>query len=222
MWGRYIGAMIGPEQPAFPLEPDDPGVEIVRSARRKRTVSASVRDGRVVVRVPAGMRPAEERKHVTKMLASLARKHGAADSRASDAYLRRRARELAASYLDTPRSAPVVDDLRSISWVAPMRTRWASCTPATGTIRVSSSLRRAPGYVLDYILVHELAHLRSPGHGPEFWRRVRAYPHTDRAHGFLQAWSLFGNDAGGAAPDMADAEPEDFGEGVGEGVGEDG
>ncbi|WP_333618195.1 M48 metallopeptidase family protein, partial [Dietzia sp.] len=202
----------------FPSDPDDPAVEIVRSAKRKRTVSASVRDGRVVVRVPAGLRQAEERKHVLKMLSSLARKHGTSNTRNSDAYLRRRARELAEKWLDTPGSMPVIDDLASITWVAPMSTRWASCTPRTGRIRVSSSLQRAPGYVLDYILVHELAHLRSPGHDSTFWRRVGRYPHTERAHGFLQAWSLFGNDAGRAAPDMTAAEP-DYGwdEGPGEG-----
>lgn len=200
------------EPGAFPTDPDDPAVDIVRSARRKRTVSARVEGDRVVVRVPAGLSRAEERRHVTKMLASLARKHGRSNSRVSDAYLRRRARELAEKWMDTPRGKPVIDDLKSISWVAPMRTRWASCTPATGTIRVSSSLQRAPGYVLDYILVHELAHLRTHGHTAEFWRRVGAYPHVERAHGFLQAWSLFADDVAGAAPDMSDAEPEDWSE----------
>lgn len=200
------------ETGAFPTDPDDPAIDIVRSARRKRTVSARVEGDRVVVRVPAGLSRTEERKHVTKMLASLARKHGRPDARVSDAYLRRRAREVSEKWMDTPRSKPVIDDLESISWVAPMRTRWASCTPSTGTIRVSSSLQRAPGYVLDYILVHELAHLRTPGHTAEFWRRVGAYPHVERAHGFLQAWSLFADDAAGSVPDMSGAEPEDWNE----------
>lgn len=195
----------------IPTDPADPAIEVIRSPRRKRTISARVDDGRVVVRVPAGMSVHEERAQIARLLPRLARKYGSADSRATDDYLRRRARELAARWLDTPGEKPVFERLREIRWTAPMRTRWASCTPSTGTIRVSSQLQRAPRYVLDYILVHELVHLRISGHDEEFWRRVRAYPHTDRAHGFLQAWSLFLGD-GLEPPQMADADPADWGE----------
>ena len=41
-----------------------------------------------------------------------------------------------------------------------------SCTPAEGSIRVSDKVRGMPGWVLDYVLLHELAHLIEPGHGP--------------------------------------------------------
>ena len=70
-----------------------------------------------------------------------------------------------------------------------MRTRWASCTPADGTIRVSDRLRDVPSWVLDYVLVHELAHLLVPGHGPDFWAIVRGYPKTERAIGYLEGLS---------------------------------
>lgn len=195
----------------LPTDPADPAIEIIRSTRRKRTLSARVEDGRVVVRVPAGMSAQEERAQIAKLLPRLARKHGSAESRATDAYLRRRAREVAGRWLDVPGEQPVYQRLREIRWTAPMRTRWASCTPATGTIRISSQLQRSPQYVLDYILVHELVHLRIAGHDAEFWRRVHAYPNTDRAHGFLQAWSLFLGD-GQEPPEMADADPADWGD----------
>jgi hypothetical protein len=73
-----------------------------------------------------------------------------------------------------------------------MRTRWASCTPAEGTIRISERLRDAPGWVVDYVLVHELVHLLVPGHGQDFWELVRRYPRTERAIGYLEGVSVAG------------------------------
>ncbi len=70
-----------------------------------------------------------------------------------------------------------------------MTTRWASCTVEDATIRISSRLRIMPSWVLDYVLVHELAHLRVPGHGPKFWALVERYPKTERARGYLDGVS---------------------------------
>ena len=70
-----------------------------------------------------------------------------------------------------------------------MRTRWASCTPSERTIRISQRLRDVPSWVLDYVLIHELAHLRVPGHGAAFWTLVRQYPKTERAIGYLEGLS---------------------------------
>ncbi len=42
-----------------------------------------------------------------------------------------------------------------------------------------------PDHVLDYVLLHELAHLLVPGHGPAFWRLLASYPRLERARGFL-------------------------------------
>ena len=193
----------------IPLDPDDPRVDIIRSARRRKTVSAKVVEGRVEVRMPSGMSRADERKQVATLLARLERKHGVPAQRATAEFLRKRATELAKRYLDTPGEEPVLERLTEIRWTEPMQTRWASCTPQRGTIRLSSTLQRAPGYVLDYILLHELVHLREPGHTPEFWRRVHAFPHVDRAHGFLQAWSLLLND-GSIGDDMDSATPQNW------------
>lgn len=74
---------------------------------------------------------------------------------------------------------------RSVRWVDNQRRRWGSCTPTRGTIRISSRLRTAPEWVLDYVLIHELAHLLATGHGADFWAWVRRYPHTDRAIAYL-------------------------------------
>ena len=75
----------------------------------------------------------------------------------------------------------------SIRWVENQELRWGSCTPLDGSIRISSKLVAEPGWVLDYVIVHELAHLVVPGHGPKFWELVDRYPRAERARGWLMA-----------------------------------
>jgi predicted metal-dependent hydrolase len=70
-----------------------------------------------------------------------------------------------------------------------METRWGSCTPAEGSVRISSAVARFPTWVLDYVIVHELAHLRCPDHSPAFWTLVERYPKAERARGYLIAKS---------------------------------
>ncbi|WP_092528560.1 M48 family metallopeptidase [Amycolatopsis arida] len=160
-------------------------MEVRRSARRRRTVTA-YRDGdTLVVLIPAKMSKKEEEHWVAEMQRKLQRteRRRASPARASDEALLLRCTELSARYLDDS-VLPA-----SVRWVPPMRTRWASCTPADRTIRVSERLREVPSWVLDYVLVHELAHLRVAGHNAEFWRLVRNYPRTERAIGYLEGLS---------------------------------
>ena len=76
----------------------------------------------------------------------------------------------------------------SVSW-AEQNDRWASCTSARGTIRISTRLARVPAWVLDAVIVHELAHLIEPNHSPAFWELANRYPRQERASGFLEAMS---------------------------------
>jgi predicted metal-dependent hydrolase len=157
-------------------------VEVRRSARRRRTVSA-YRDGdRTVVLIPARFSKAEERRWVAEMLERLAARdlRRLRGPRRSDAALLTRARQLCATVLDSQVRPG------SVRWVSNMSTRWGSCTPADGSIRVSARLREMPTWVLDYVLVHELAHLQVPGHGADFWELVQRYPRADRARGYLE------------------------------------
>lgn len=154
-----------------------PDVEVRRSRRRRRTVSAYREGDRTVVLVPASFSPAEEAAWVERMLARLA----AGDRRrqTTDEALTARAVRLSTHYLGG-HARPA-----SVRWVSTMGRRWASCTPTDGTIRVSDRLRDVPEHVVDYVLLHELAHLLVPGHGPAFWRLLASYPRLDRARGFL-------------------------------------
>ena len=78
----------------------------------------------------------------------------------------------------------------SVVWSARQNSRWGSCTPADGTIRLSTRLQGMPDWVVDYVLVHELAHLLQPGHDPAFWALVGRYPRTERARGFLEGVAM--------------------------------
>ncbi|MFF2641846.1 M48 family metallopeptidase [Streptomyces niveus] len=158
--------------------PATSAVEVRRSARRNRTVSAYREGDRTIVLIPARMSEAEERRWVTVMLDKLA----AQESRRilDDGDLTDRAKRLSAQYFDG-RARPA-----SVRWVTNQNTRWGSCTPAEGSIRLSHRLQGMPEYVVDYVLVHELAHLLVPGHGPRFWELLDAYPRTERARGYLE------------------------------------
>ena len=56
-----------------------------------------------------------------------------------------------------------------------MKTRWGSCTPATGSIRLNTDLAWLDSDLLEYVLVHELTHLYEHGHGPGFRARMDRY-----------------------------------------------
>ncbi|MEW1636186.1 M48 family metallopeptidase [Streptomyces sp. NPDC093801] len=162
----------------MPADPSQRAVEVRRSARRRRTVSAYREGDRTVVLIPARMSEAEERRWVGVMLDKLA----AQESRRTlgDTELTERAGRLSEQYLGG-RARP-----RSVRWVTNQNTRWGSCTPAEGSIRLSHRLQGMPEYVVEYVLLHELAHLLVPGHGPRFWELLEAYPRTERARGFLE------------------------------------
>ena len=55
-----------------------------------------------------------------------------------------------------------------------MRTRWGSCNHRTRAITLNTALVRFPVVALEYVVVHELAHLKHAGHGKEFWSLVAA------------------------------------------------
>ena len=71
----------------------------------------------------------------------------------------------------------------SVRWVTNQNARWGSCTPGDRSIRLSDRLQKMPGWVVDYVLVHELAHLLESGHTPAFWAWVDRYPRAEQGQG---------------------------------------
>lgn len=149
-------------------------VELVRSARRKRSVGAQLHGDLLTVTVPTWMSAAEQQHWITEMGRRFGRRRSA-----DRIDLASRATSLARRYgLDRP---------AEIRWVDNMTSRWGSCTPITRSIRLSDRLGGFPDWVVDYVIVHELAHLRIDGHGADFWALVQRYPRAERAIGYLIA-----------------------------------
>lgn len=170
-------------------------VEVVRSPRRRKTVQARMVGGVLRLWIPANMSAAEEQHWISEMSRRLERQ-----SAAGEIDLEERARKLAHRYL-----LPVPSSIR---WVDNQNSRWGSCTPRDGTIRISSRLAREPGWVLDCVIVHELAHLVVYGHTAEFWALVGRYPLAERARGFLIARGLEDPDGGECGDHDGEAGPD--------------
>ena len=153
-------------------------VEVRRSARRRKTISAEIVGDALVVLIPERLSRAEEQEWVTVMAARMSERRRR-ERLNEDGALERKAAELARRY-----SLPLP---RSIEWVANQQSRWGSCVVAERAVRLSLALADCPAWVRDYVIVHELAHLVVADHSADFWNLVARYPLAERARGFLIA-----------------------------------
>ena len=158
-----------------------PDVEVRISKRRKKTAGAHWEGDRIVVVVPVHLRGAERDRMVDELVQRLVRHRP--NLHASDELLQQRAMSLSHRYLDGV--APT-----SIRWSTTQTKRWGSCTLATGEIRISERLRVTPSWVLDAVIVHELAHLLEPNHSPRFRQLEQRYPQRKDADAFLEGYAL--------------------------------
>jgi predicted metal-dependent hydrolase len=156
-------------------------VEIRRSSRRRRTVRAYREGDKIIVLMPAHLSDEEEQTHVRSLVERLDKRERRV--RPSDDELVARAGVLSARWLDG-RATP-----SSVRWVTNQNSRWGSCSSNDASIRLSHRLKGMPEWVVDYVLLHELAHLIEPNHSARFWALVDQYPHTVRAKAFLEGVS---------------------------------
>jgi predicted metal-dependent hydrolase len=186
-------------------------VTVIRSAKRRKTAQARMVDGVLEVRIPARASRAEERR-----LVEVFRRRYERAGAAERLDLATRARALARRH-DLPEPT-------EIRWVSNQAHRWGSCTPSTGVIRISDRMASFPPWVVDHVIVHELAHLVEPGHGPAFAELASRYPLAERAEGYLLAKAdgvdpsldPLGDDVDGpvgAATEGTGAEPPAFADG---------
>ena len=152
-------------------------VRVIPSARRKKSVSAKWVGDAIEVRVPATLSATDRERHVRELTERLLKRR---DADLID--LNARAKALAKEYeLPLP---------NSIEWSSRQQKRWGSCTPSTGAIRISDRMSEFPNWVVDHVVLHELAHLVVANHSPAFYALIERYPHAEKAEGFLLAVSL--------------------------------
>lgn len=159
-------------------------VEIIRSDKRRRTVSAELKEGTLVVRAPHTMSDEALRPIIEKFQRRLQKRIEKRNLPHTDGELEQLARQLNKRYFHGRLH------WQSISYVTNQNSRYGSCTPSQGTIRINHRLATMPRWVLQYVVMHELAHLLEGNHGPRFWRLVNRYPLTERARGYLMALEM--------------------------------
>ena len=153
-------------------------MRIIASRRRRRTVAARLRSGVLELMVPASMPQAERERWAEVMRARIERQ--LRRRQPNDARLAARARVLNDRYFAGALRWTSVGFTDTVSL-------WGSCTFVSGAIRVAARLARFPDWVVDYVLMHELAHLVQSDHGEDFWDVVNRYPLAERARGYLLA-----------------------------------
>jgi len=184
--------------------PEDLAVRVVRSKRRRKTVDARLLNWHTLeIRVPAHLPDAQVERITQEMVARVLRKRRKMRNYASDETLEQRATRYNNQYFEGKLH------WRSIRFVSNQQRRFGSCSPARGNIRISDRLRHVPAFVLDYVILHELAHLLQPNHSPAFWELVYRYPKTERARGYLMAMELEQiNDSDTSANDITEEDEE--------------
>ncbi len=172
-------------------------IKIIRSRRRTRTIGGRVQGDVLIVRAPATMSDAELAPYIEGFKKKLEAQRRRLEAK-SDAGLMARAQTLNRRYFD--------GKLRivSVRFVANQKKRFGSCSTDQGAIRLSDRLARMPAWVLDYVLMHELAHLVEPNHSARFWKLVNRFPRAERARGYLMAVGMesdVGEGEGGEDPE---------------------
>ncbi len=162
-----------------------PTIRVIRSDNRKKTVAARLVDGGAVLEILAPSRlPEAELAPIIEKLRERVMRQAERPGKERDQDLARRGAELNRQYFEGKLK------WNEIKYVTNQNFRYGSCTPAKGTIRISHRLQTMPAWVRDYVLIHEMAHLREPNHGPGFWTLVNRYPLAERARGYLMAMGL--------------------------------
>jgi len=170
---------------AISIAVQDPEVEIQRSKKRRKTCTAFLQGGKIIVQVPARMSQREVDLTVAELVARIKRREQVA---VDPNLLMKRAADLVSKHLDkdiiATHRVPV-----TIRWVTNQNSRWGSCTPGNGAIRLSHRLQSMPQYVQDAVLFHELIHLVVLRHNAQFYELVNRYPEMERANAYLEGYA---------------------------------
>ena len=165
----------------LPTLPDNlPEYRVVRKERRKRSISAFRQAGVIEIHIPARLSKRQELELIPEMIEMVLKRE--AKARKGDDQLLEIALEILEKYLPDFYERPT-----SITWRG-MGERWGSCTTVDGTIRISDRLINAPDYVLNYIIFHELIHLRVHAHDDIFYEYLQRYTDQVKAEAYLDGY----------------------------------
>jgi predicted metal-dependent hydrolase len=159
---------------------DEGEIVVIRSTRRKKSISAYRQGGRIVISIPARLSKADERAIVPEMIAKI--RDQEASKTLGEAQLAARIDQLLAELAPEITARPA-----SVVW-RPMRERWGSCTSVDRSIRISDRLKLAPEYALDYVLFHEAIHLQYFDHGEEFTEVLNRFEDSELASAYLDGY----------------------------------
>jgi predicted metal-dependent hydrolase len=154
-------------------------IEIIRSKRRKNTIQAKAVEEKLCIYLPSGMAISEENKWIEKMIKWNEHRQKQKELHDGNSLLKR------AQYLNEIYFGASLHF--SIKFVKNQKNRFGSCTIRTKSIRISDRLTKTPRWVLDYVIIHELAHILYPNHSNKFWNKVNQYKYAERARGYLIA-----------------------------------
>ena len=158
-------------------------VKIIRSRRRKRTISARLVKDELLVSAPLAISQEQLEKIIRdfkikferrKFKTELDKKQNLIDI----------ARKLNEKYFAN------MLKINSIEYVADQNSKFGCCNYRDAHIRISHRIGSMPEWVRDYVIIHEMAHLIEPNHSSAFWDIVCRYKLAERARGYLMAVGL--------------------------------
>ena len=155
-------------------------VVVKKSAKRKKTLNARLKDGVMEVSAPATITTKELDTFIENFKLRFEKKAEQAELD-KEASLAKRADELNRKYFEGKLT------YAEIRYSVNQKKRFGVCYPESGKILINARLKEMPRWVQDYVLIHELTHLIFPNHSDTFWTTVRRYPKTERAIGYLMA-----------------------------------
>ncbi len=161
-------------------------VEVKRSKRRKRTISARLDGDIMYVYAPVDTPEKELHKIIENFRKRFARRNLKRELN-KERNLREVFSELNKIYFDGKIK------IRSIEYVTNQQKICGSCNYKKKTIRISHYLAHMPEWVRDYVIIHEMAHILEPNHSKAFWNIVYRYNLAERARGFLIAKGMEDN-----------------------------
>lgn len=157
-------------------------IKVIKSRKRRKTASAQIKNNFLEIRLPSSLSSRQEEEIIKNLLKKIQSKNKIR----TDNFLLKRAIYLYKKFFPPPLPS------LTVSWSLRQKRSFGSCQPKKKIIRINHRLKKAPLWVIDYLLIHEMAHLLFPHHQKKFWQLVNRYPKTERARGFLAGyqWGL--------------------------------